>query len=783
MTGFIVASILAIASLIPIFPTWGRFKIGGDVILPLLPENLAHMTYQWIDTANGLYAANDYWFWINSFHLLKLLGLDVYQSAFLYQFLIYFLSGIGIYKIYNLFNKHNKLWGLAPAVAFIYSPHFLDHMIYFQATACIVWMMVILFRFIKTKKLTWYDPFLAAAIIPFIGNLPNPKYHFLIFFVYLLTLGGAYYFQLINWDNIKKTSHKLFAFLGMTAHIWLPFLYFGANFVVDENIQVNIRQGYRRTGVAIDYGGTFISKMITLFHTPNLNPSDIEIIYRAPFIFAFYALAILVLCGSIFLIAKNITKNRIIIIWYLLCIVLIFLAKSSNPPFGFGYEFMLSSAKVFAFMRTTAGIVIYAGVFFALLVGYVTQTTYRRHRSYEFLVLVFVILAYTSYPFWSGKYFLNQSPLNPFLDKSKHGIQLPQSYFDSAKFMAQSELDGKIRIYPGVSGYQNNTWGYYGFNLYPWLFKQSMVGVDPNDQMWASRNITNYRYILHDKSLFEENRSNKYEVTQPSHKIFSSREIDLYEVADDTYPAYIMVPEKITLMNRVPSTYFETNLPSREAVYIIDQPIEKLAKIPQASSDRPFVEYKRINPTKYRIRLHQANGTFPLVFHDAFHNKWKLYLNQNPEWIQSEQFSPRFSEIDRSNTISSIDAETYVQKGFLTNVKAKNPAFVSKNFSGTVQNNNLPNGAPWETWNMEAVDELNHLKVNRFANSWILETDTICSLSGVCRKTNNGYDIELIAEFYPQRIHIASVGLSIVSFFIYLGFVGYGYYKKRIKTA
>ena len=150
--GLISLIVIALTSIIPIWQTWGRLKIGGDVILPLIPENLSNLGYQWMDTANGLYASNDYFYWIKSFLLFKKLGLDIYTSGFIYQFLIFFLAGLGIYSLFNLFNTKSRLWGLIPAILFIYSPYLLDHMIYFQATTCSIWLFYILFRFLKYKS-------------------------------------------------------------------------------------------------------------------------------------------------------------------------------------------------------------------------------------------------------------------------------------------------------------------------------------------------------------------------------------------------------------------------------------------------------------------------------------------------------------------------------------------------------------------------------------------------------------------------------------------------------
>ena len=42
--------------------------------------------------------------------------------------------------------------------------------------------------------------------------------------------------------------------------------------------------------------------------------------------------------------------------------------------------------------------------------------------------------------------------------------------------------------------------------------------------------------------------------------------------------------------------------------------------------DTPVLEFKKINPTKYRVIVHNAKGEFPVVFSESFHEGWKAYL-------------------------------------------------------------------------------------------------------------------------------------------------------------
>ena len=199
---FIVLIILIIISLIPILPMYGKINIGHDTFIPLVPENSYKMSYQWLDRDNGVYFFNNYFVWISFFTVSKIVNLTIYQAAFVFQFLIFLLSGLGIYRIFNLFNKKSPLWGLIPAVFFIYSPHNLDHLLYYQSIVGIIWFIYFLLKFILTRKLTFFDCVWISLSLGVMTDLPNPKYHFLLFLFFTVSIFFALILRLISFRNL-----------------------------------------------------------------------------------------------------------------------------------------------------------------------------------------------------------------------------------------------------------------------------------------------------------------------------------------------------------------------------------------------------------------------------------------------------------------------------------------------------------------------------------------------------------------------------------------------------
>ena len=147
-----------------------------------------------------------------------------------------------------------------------------------------------------------------------------------------------------------------------------------------------------------------------------------------------------------------------------------------------------------------------------------------------------------------------------------------------------------------------------------------------------------------------------------------------------------------------------------------------------------------ISPVKYRVRVHNVEGTFPLVMSESFHEGWKAYLT------------------DSSNLKLEI-----------RNLKLPE-------IQGTIQNDDLPSGSIYETWFKKAIiDDTNHLMVNGYANSWTIDVNKICNDGLKCvRNADGSYDFELVIEFWPQRLYYLGLAISLttlISCLLYLSWV------------
>ncbi|GEM_PF-2169163 len=780
----IIIGVLIVASYIPIAKTYGKLRIGGDTILPLIPEFSYQMIYQWIPTSNGQYASTDFTFWIATIDFFKKLGLTIYQAGFFYQLSIFFLSGLGLYKIFTLFNKQNRFVGLIPAIYFLYSPYHFDHMVFFTATPVAIWFTYVLMKFIKSKKLTLIDTVIISFATGFIGNLPNPKYHFLIVLIYIVGIIAALTLKLLTLRDIKANTKYFLLIVLMTTYLSLPFLYFGKSFASDQGLMIKTTQEGGAEQHALDYGAAFISKMVKLWHTPSMDYHVVDFMNTPLWGINYYIIPLLVL-GLFPLLLRTFDKNRqkIYLIFYVLALFFVFLSKSSNPPLGYFYDWLVLSAKVFAFMRTSAGMVIFAAIFYALLYGIIVHYFIQKYPKLSILLLLasLILILIPGYHIWSGEYFRNYSPVNPHINKKEYGLTIPKEYFESAYILNRYQLDSKIDIFPSFNGYLGTKWGYFGFGIYQWLYDKATISFDKSNPDGFARSQTNTKFMINEKSIDNEAIYDQ----SKENPIYQSKILDVYKLPNSKFLPHFYIPSHILFSTNAAESLSHKEYPETYGIYYKDRSNAVFNSLPKNISDKPIIEYKKIDPTKYRLRIHNAKNVVPLIFLDNYHTDWNLYFNSSNypkiNFNASDYTSFRHNEDEQigldelrqdilNGWISSLGdltekTDTYYryvnqQKIFDYTLSYKID-FISKNFSGTIQNDNLPNRSVFETWLKKPL-EANHMIANNYANSWILNPSQICKINNCTKNIDGTYDFELVAEFWPQRLSTLGYLLSFI---------------------
>ena len=253
---------------------------------------------------------------------------------------------------------------------------------------------------------------------------------------------------------------------------------------------------------------------------------------------------------------------------------------------------------------------------------------------------------------------------------------------------------------------------------------------------------------------------------------------------------------------------------------------------------KPLIEFRKINPAKYRLRIHGARDSFPIILSESFHADWKAYLvpwKNNSIRLLNDSTIGFLSEYqvlkgNEDNQANSEELKGFLSQGWIsdlqnkqteeitlntlitrleniqTSQKLRKTDFISKNYFGSIQNNNLPANSIWETWfprdiilfcsdihktnqdcypnfsislinkwrsNALQWPDLLHWKINSFANSWWIDTNFIRQIpiptdtsSRYYHLNQNGsVNFEIVLEFWPQRLFYMGGIFSITLFF------------------
>lgn len=170
----------------------------------------------------------------------------------------------------------------------------------------------------------------------------------------------------------------------------------------------------------------------------------------------------------------------------------------------------------------------------------------------------------------------------------------------------------------------------------------------------------------------------------------------------------------------------------------ITQP--KLILVSKVSGEKkiPSIIFRRVNPTKFVVKVQGAALPYSLVLNESFNKGWKLYLRETPE----NEFG------NSQNNLSYFDGEIIEQKGKIS--------FLDRD--------------TFETWGLKPIANDKHFLVNGYANSWFISP----------KDTNNKEDYEIIIEFGLQRVFYIGIGVSVLALLGFFSYLTVTFLTKRL---
>jgi hypothetical protein len=442
--------------------------------------------------------------------------------------------------------------------------------------------------------------------------------------------------------------------------------------------------------------------------------------------------------------------------------------------------------------------------------------------------------------------------------KSTTDYKIPDYYFSFNSEISKSKEDSIIKIIPETNWYVKFEWNgdpsgnmvsnminnkrisynFAGYSIKTFsqkvnnLLSASLVSCDDHRDIQKMLGLLNMRKILLQKDVDVDPKKICVDNIEKSglKKYSSMGKLDVYKLDDYYFIPHFYTPKNIIMSKRtteeLPRILSQDGYNIRSAIFFENQNTDKAEILNQIKDDKdeklPIIEFKKINPTKYRIRVHRASGVFPLVFSESFNEGWKTYLSK----IQSASWRTK-SKIQNLNDYKILDGNlddqatkeelaSFIKSGYITTlgdgkekisthkkwvdmvektdyVEKYKIDYISKNFQGTIQNDNLPSGNIFETWFKKPIDNnANHLTANGYANSWVINPQKLCApsspqpspqagegASGCVKNSDGTYDFEMVVEFWPQRLFYIGLFISGATLLGCLAYLGYNFAKKR----
>lgn len=535
---------------------------------------------------------------------------------------------------------------------------------------------------------------------------------------------------------------------------------------------------------------------------------------------------------------KNERIKRTLSILFVQFIIFISLSLGQKNPLGI-FDFFWKYVPMFKIFRNFEKFNRLIIPMFIIIISYSLIKISSAKKNYgkvlTGIILVVMLVKFTPF-FYDFKKYL------PY--------KIPDYYYDFYEFTKTDKFQGKVQVLPTITNYIGLTWSNQDYDMQEPItyFTDKPISVNgasysPNSEELANEKISQLFFEGNQKNLFglTSFRNIKYFVIRndlqkkslDKNKVdvekFSAAanqngglrligkfgQLDLYSANNAHFLPHFYVPEEIIASRRTTEEldriFSGDGYSTSTAVFFSKQNDNREASLDTFNykkNSNLSVEFKEVNPTKYRIRIHRASGTFPLVFSESFHEGWKAYLNQNANLknkndnvkLKMEDYKildnneedqatkeelTSFIKNSQITTLGDGKEREVIHKKWENMIERKNYVekytigFISRDIYGTLQNDNLPDGNIFETWLTRPIDDnANHLMANGYANSWVIDPYKSCKNNKLCIKNPDGtYDFEMIVEFWPQRLFYVGLFVSAMTLLASISYLLYNYKK------
>lgn len=498
-------------------------------------------------------------------------------------------------------------------------------------------------------------------------------------------------------------------------------------------------------------------------------------------------------------------KKPIIHIFFLLLLLAVFLLNKGNGILPDALIQSIFSNPFLGSLRSHEKVIIFLP-FFLLIITYLSLDIGEKVHRYLTYVLILSSICIT-YPMFLGQlqtYYSASFKQGENYKNAQYAYlnKIPEGYFQVSALLNKNAYDQKILRVPynvinSINWVNFPKWKHVGSDPTLQLFSNATVQMNQfgsfgnwnYGKFWNKQKdrsstwllpftgLLNAKYIIYQKDVNQkfinqtQDKIHYYEDNKLITKVSENDDFALYRVSQQFFLPHFYTANNVIVSSKpiedLPQLLSSKGYTDRTAILLKGQSNDKSINIPQLSKNSAVIEYKKIDPTKYRVILHNVSKNVLLVFSELFHSGWKVYpvhLSSVPSHIDSTMLKnyPIFGEDQANKEVLT----NLVDHNLVSNVHGRKISFVSRNIKDTIQNNNLNNGTVLDVFFKKPLDEKYHVMVNGYANAWDIDPKSICSSElSLCKRNNDGtYNLELLVEFWPQQLYNIGIIISAVTF-------------------
>lgn len=377
-------------------------------------------------------------------------------------------------------------------------------------------------------------------------------------------------------------------------------------------------------------------------------------------------------------------RNKGVLLFGTLLVVGLFLGKGLNEPAGAVFEWMFHNIPFFMMFRgpfEKFGPII--ALSYSFLIGMAFTRIWalfdwnRVFRGLAVAVALFLLIVLAVWPMWTGDVFSFWEGALPFGARNipTTKVKVPEYYYQASRWLNKDRTDSRLAFLPlapfDVMAY-NWEYGYWGgdFGSVNMLFNNpaivQLTGDDYSknylqtvfDKIFFTRGnifppllgLASVRYIIVRKDVNETflrgyKLSSNDSISPPAierelrsmedvDKIRSFGQLDIYKLSNKYFVPLVYATTQATFLmggvDKIVDLKIEEIYPNKVFFLMTAEETKNSLKMEELGKLRkhaksPSINFKKINPTLYRVSIKNASGPFYLVLSEAFDSGWKAY--------------------------------------------------------------------------------------------------------------------------------------------------------------